>query len=111
MRSKRRVPDSQLQELVDRLFQSKRSEADAPVIISTAEGDYRSSVGRLLAQKRARLSALVDVALERERAVTVFLPADAYVGEVTSCESHGDRFTVELVLIQQRDRDTAYWSD
>jgi len=103
MRSRRRVPDSQLQKLVRRLLQSNRPETDTPVIISTTEGDYRSSVGRLLEHKAARVLVLVDNALEREREVTVFLPADAYIGEVVSCVPQGEQFTVELVLIQHRD--------
>jgi hypothetical protein len=59
-------------------------------------------VGRLLEHQGARVSALVDNALERERAVTIFLPANAYVGEVVSCVAQGKQFTVELVLIQYR---------
>ena len=102
MGSRRRVPDSQLRELVRRLLQSNRPEADTPVIISTTEGDC-SSVGRLLEHKGARVSALVDNALESELAVTVFLPANAYVGEVMSCVPKGEHFTVELTLIQLRD--------
>jgi hypothetical protein len=73
------------------------------VIISTTEGDYRSSVGRLLEHNGAWVSALVDGALERECPVTVFLPANAYVGEVVSCTPEGQQFTVELILIQHRD--------
>ncbi len=103
MRSRRRIPDSQLQELVRRLLRSSRPETDTPVIISTADGDYRSSVGRLLQHKGARVSALVDNALECERAVTVFLPANAYVGEVVNCTPQGQQFRIELILIQHRD--------
>lgn len=103
MRSRRRIPDSQLQKLVRRLLRSNRPEMDTPVIISTAEGDYCSSVGRLLEHKGARVSALVDNALERECPVTVFLPANAYVGEVVNCVPEGRQFTVELILIQHRD--------
>ena len=102
MRSRRRVPDSQLQKLVRRLLRTNRPETDTPVIISTTDGDYCSSVGRLLEHQGARVSALVDNALERERAVTIFLPANAYVGEVVSCVAQGKQFTVELVLIQYR---------
>jgi hypothetical protein len=65
------------------------------------EGDYCSSVGRLLERGGARVSALVDSALERERAVTVFLPENAYIGEVMSCIAQKEQFTVELLLIQQ----------
>src|ERR1019366_9028441 len=78
MRSRRRIRDSQLQKLVRRLLRSNRPETDTPVIISTTEGDYCSSVGRLLERVGARVSALVDIALERERAVTVFLPENSY---------------------------------
>ena len=85
-----------------RLLRTNRPETDTPVIIATTEGDYCSSVGRLLEHKGARVSALVDNALERERAVTIFLPANAYVGEVVSCVAQGKQFTVELVLIQYR---------
>ena len=101
-RSRRRVPDSQLQKLVDRLLRSNKPENDTPVIISTMGGKYCSSVGRLLHREGGRVSALVDIPLEREREVTVFLPENAYVAEVTNCVSSGKRFTVELVLIQYR---------
>jgi hypothetical protein len=103
MPSRRRIPDSQLQELVRRLLDSNRPEKDTPVIISTAEGDYCSSVGRLLEHKGAWLSALVDNELYRDRPVTVFLPENAYVGEVMKCVPRGKQFTVELTLIQYRD--------
>jgi hypothetical protein len=99
----RKIPDSQLQKLVRRLLRINRPDTDTPVIISTMEGGYCSSVGRLLERGGARASALVDIALERERAVTVFLPENAYVGEVVSCLPHGEQFTVELDLIQYRD--------
>jgi len=100
MRSRRSIPDSQLQKLVRRLLRINRPETDIPVMISTMDGDYYSSVGRLLHRGGARVSALVDIALERERAVTVFLPENAYLAEVTNCVAHGEQFTVELVLIQ-----------
>jgi hypothetical protein len=103
MRSRRRLPDSELQKLVHRLLQTNRPDTDIPVIISTMEGEYRSSVGRLLERGGARVSALVDTAVQRERAVTVFLPENAYIGEVVSCVARDEQFTVELVLIQQRD--------
>ncbi len=103
MRSRRRIPDSQLQKLVRRLLRSNAPDIDTPVIISTAEGDHCSSVGRLLDRGGARVSALVDVALERERAVTIFLPENAYIGEVLSCVAQGRQFTVELMLIQYQD--------
>ena len=101
--SRRRIPDSELQKLVSRLLQTNRPETDTPVIISTADGAYCSSVGRLVEHIGAQVSALVDNALERERAVTVFLPANAYVGEVVSCVPDGEKFAVELVLIQYHD--------
>ena len=103
MRSRRRLPDSELQKLVHRLLQTNRPDTDIPVIISTMEGEYRSSVGRLLERGGARVSALVDTAVQRERAVTVFLPENAYIGEVVSCVAQNGQFTVELMLIQQRD--------
>ena len=103
MRSRWRIPDSQLQKLVRRLLRSNRPDTDTPVIISTMEGEYCSSVGRLLERGGARVSALVDIALERERAVTVFLPENAYIGEVVSCVAQEKQFAVELILIQYRD--------
>jgi hypothetical protein len=103
MRSKRRISHSQLQELVRRLLRSNRPDTDTPVIISTMEGDFSSSVGRLLERGGARMSALVDIALERERAVTVFLPENAYIGEVASSVAQEKKFAVELLLIQYRD--------
>ena len=48
----------------------------------------------------ARVSALVDQALELERAVTLFLPENAYVAEVVKCQAEGKQFAVDLVLIQ-----------
>ena len=78
-------------------------ETDTPVIISPMEGEYFSSVGRLLERNHCRVSALVDRALERERAVTVFLPENAYVAEVMKCTAEGGQFTVELELIQYQD--------
>ena len=103
MSSRRRIPNSQLQKLVHRLLRSNRPETDTPVIISTVGGDYCSSVGRLLKREGGRVSALVDIPLEREREVTVFLPENAYVAEVTNCAENGKQFTIELVLIQYRD--------
>jgi len=100
MRSKRRIPDSQLQKLVRRLLRNNKPDIDIPVIISTVEGGYRSSVGRLLERGGARVSALVDIALERECAVTIFLPENAYLGEVVSCVVQGKQFAVEILLIQ-----------
>ena len=102
-RSRRRIPDGQLHQLVRRLLRSNQPDVDTPVIISTAEGKYFSSVGRLLERSHGRVSALVDHALERERAVTVFLPENAYVAEVVNCVSEGKQFTVELLLIQYQD--------
>lgn len=102
MRSRRRLPDGDLQRLVDRLLQGHRPNADVPVMISTMEGEYRSSVGRLLERGGARLSALVDTALQKERAVTVFLPENAYIGEVLNCSPRDGQFTVDLLLIQER---------
>ena len=104
MRRRRGFSHSQLHQLVRRLMRNSKSEAETAVIISTMEGDYRSSVGRLLERVGARVSARVDTHLERERAVTVFLPEHAYIGEVVSCVAQGNQFTVELLLIQYRDR-------
>ncbi|HEY4362010.1 MAG TPA: hypothetical protein VGN17_13620 [Bryobacteraceae bacterium] len=59
-------------------------------------------MGKLLERQGGRVSALVDVALAPECAVTVFLPENAYLGEVLSCAAEGERFAVELVLIQYR---------
>lgn len=102
MRSRRRPPDSELQNLVHRLLRINQTEADISVIISSMEGAYHSSVGRLLKRKGARVSALVDFPMERERAVKVFLPENAYVGEVVSCVADSEHFTIELNLIQQK---------
>jgi hypothetical protein len=102
MRSKKNS-NAQLRQLVQRLLRSTKPGVDTPVIVSTAEGDHQSAVGRLLERSGARVSAQVDVALERERAVTVFLPENAYLGEVVSCVPQGKRYTVELMLIQYRE--------
>jgi hypothetical protein len=97
------MPDSQLQMLVRRLLRSNQPDIDTPVIISPMEGKYYSSVGRLLERNHGHVSALVDQALELERAVTLYLPENAYVAEVVKCESQGKQFTVDLVLIQYQD--------
>ena len=34
--------------------------------------------------------------------MTVFLPANAYLGEVVNCVPQDGQFSIELVLIQQR---------
>jgi hypothetical protein len=102
-RLRRKIPDSQLQRLVRRLLRSNQPEIDIPVIISPMEGKYYSSVGRLLQREHGRVSALVDQALELERAVTLFLPENAYVAEVVKCQAEGKQFTVDLILIQYQD--------
>ena len=38
--------------------------------------------------------------MEREGEVTVFLPENAYVAEVSNCVAHEEQFKIELVLIQ-----------
>ena len=95
-RSPRRIPDSQLQKLVDRLLQSNKPETDTPVMISTIGGEYRSSVGRLLERAGALVSVVVDMPMEREYEVTVFLPENAYVAEVSNCVAYGEHFKIEL---------------
>ena len=102
-RSRRRIPDQQLHLLVRRLLRSNQPEIDTPVIISPMEGKYYSSVGRLLGRDHSRVSALVDQALDLERAVTLFLPENAYVAEVVKCEAAGKQFAVDLILIQYQD--------
>jgi len=99
-RSSKRVPDSQLHQLVQRLLRSNESDVDIPVIISPMEGKYYSSVGRMLVRDHGRVTALVDQAIDLERAVTLFLPENAYVAEVVKCQPEGKQFTVDLVLIQ-----------
>lgn len=102
-RLRRKIPDSQLQRLVRRLLRNNQPDIDTPVIISPVEGKYYSSVGRLLERNHGRVSALVDQALELERAVTLFLPENAYVAEVVKCQAEGKQFAVDLVLIQYRE--------
>ena|SRR5258708_7350182 len=102
-RSRRRIPDSQLHRLVRRLLRNTQPDVDTPVIISPLEGKYYSSVGRLLQRTHGPVTALVDQALELERAVTLFLPENAYVAEVVKCQAEGKQFTVDLVLIQYQD--------
>ncbi len=102
-RSRRKIPDSQLQHLVRRLLRTNQPDTDTPVIISPMEGEYFSSVGRLLERSHGRVLALVDHELARERAVTVFLPENAFVAEVMKCTADGEHFTVELELIQYQD--------
>jgi hypothetical protein len=69
-------------------------------MISTIGGEYRSSVGRLLERAGALVSAVVDMPMEREREVTVFLPDNAYLAEVSNCVPHEEQFKIELVLSQ-----------
>jgi len=102
-RSRQRIPDSQLHRLVRRLLRSNQPDVDIPVIISPMEGKYYSSVGRLLERDHGRVSVLVDHAIELERAVTLFLPENAYVAEVVKCQAEGKQFTVDLVLIQYQE--------
>jgi hypothetical protein len=99
---KHKIPDSRLQAIVRRVLRINRTEIDIPVIVSTTEGTHCCSVGRLLERGGARVSALMDVALEGARPVTIFLPENAYVGEVTSCVGQGDQFAVELALIMSQ---------
>jgi len=103
MRSRRRFPDSQLRKLVHRLLEVNKPGTDTPVIISTTEGEHCSSVGRLRERAGARVSAVVDRPMERDREVTVFLPENAYVAEVVSCVKEGRQFAVDVILIQFRD--------
>jgi hypothetical protein len=102
-RLRRRIPDSQLHRLVRRLLRSNQPDIDTPVIISPMEGKYYSAVGRLLHREHSRVSASVDQPLELERAVTLFLPENAYVAEVVKCQADGKQFTVDLILIQYQD--------
>jgi len=102
-RSRRKIPNSHLQRLVRRLLRHNQPDVDTPVIISPLEGKYYSSVGRLLDRNHGRVSALVDQALELERAVTLFLPENAYVAAVVKCQAEGKQFAVDLVLIQYQD--------
>ena len=102
-RSRRRIPDSQLHRLVRRLLRHNQPDIDTPVIISPVEGKYYSAVGRLLGRSHGRVSALVDQSLELERAVTLFLPENAFVAEVVKCQAEGKQFAVDLVLIQYQD--------
>jgi hypothetical protein len=101
--SPQKIPDNQLHQLVRRLLRTNQPDTDTPVIISPLEGEYFSSVGRLVERTNGSVSALVDQAVERERAVTVFLPENAYVAEVMKCTAHGAHFAVELELIQYQD--------
>ena len=48
------------------------------------------------------MSALVDVALAQDCAVTVFPPENTHVGEVVTCVEQGKQFAVELVPIQDQ---------
>ena len=57
-------------------------------------------MGRLLDRAGALVSAVVDMPMEREREVTVFLPENAYVAEVSNCVANEEQFKIELVLIQ-----------
>lgn len=102
MPSRRRPPDSQLRAIVGRVLKNNASDSDVPVIISTLDGEYSAAVGHLLNRDGARISALVDVAMERDRAVTVFLPENAYLGEILGCAEQGKQFSIELNLIQYR---------
>ena len=98
--SRSKVPDSQLQKLVRRLLRSNEPQYDTPVIITgPPEGNGVISVGRLLERKGAWVAALVDMPLEPESEVTVFLPGTVYLAEVVSCAGKRKRFTADLQLI------------
>ena len=99
-RSRSKIPDSQLQKLVRRLLRSNEPKNDTPIIITgPPEGARVVSVGRLLERKGAWAVALVDMPLEPESAVTVFLSDNTYVAEVVNCTRNRKRFTVDLQLI------------
>jgi hypothetical protein len=65
-------------------------------MISTIGGEYHSSVDRLLERAGALVSAVVDMPMERECEVTVFLPENAYVAEVSNCVDYGEHFKIDL---------------
>ena len=83
----RRIPNSQLKKLVRSLAPVNRLDSHIPVMISTIEGGC--ALGRLLDRGGARVSAVLNIALEQERAVTVFMPENAYMAEVTKCVAQG----------------------
>jgi hypothetical protein len=98
--SRGKIPDDQLQQLVRRLLRSNKPKNATPVIITgPLAGKRVLSVGRLLDCNGAWVAALVDLPLEPQSAVTVFLPANAYLAEVVSCTGERKRFRVELQLI------------
>jgi hypothetical protein len=100
-----KVSDGQLRELVQRLLRNSRSSADIPVIITDAnEGKSATSTGRVLDRRGGRVRVLVDTALDCDSAITAFLPEHAYLAEVVSCVAAGNKYTVELVLIQYRSK-------
>ena|ERR1051326_2835693 len=99
MRSSRTVSDARLHKPVRRL----RPKADAVIISADGEAsDQTVSSGRVLQRAGGRVSALVDQAVDRNCEIIVFLPEDAYLGEVVSFEATDSKYTVELVLIQYR---------
>jgi hypothetical protein len=48
---------------------------------------------------------LLSIGLATRMPTTVFLPDNAYFGEVVSCTRQRQPFTVQLILIQHRDND------
>jgi hypothetical protein len=98
MPSESHYGESELRALVKRLLRSNKPRTDTPIIISTVEGDYHSSVGRVLKREGTHVQALVDAALERGRAVKIFLPKSIYVAEVEKCASHKTLFKIDLAL-------------
>ena len=99
-RSRSKIPDSQLQKLAQRLLRGNEPKSDTPIIITgPPEGNRVISVGRLLERKGAWVAALVDMPLDPESEVTVFLPGNVYLAEVVSCVGKRTRFTADLQLI------------
>jgi len=104
MRQRRNISDRQLRTVAARLLRTTDSQDNAPVIISGAVQQEKSAiaVGHVLSKTRAKVTALVDTALNAESAVTVFLVNDTYLGEVISCDPDGPQFAIEVLLSQYK---------
>src|SRR5262245_54219109 len=104
MRLRGTISDRQLHALVKRLLGSHQSKTHTPVIISAGRPRHNRtiSIGRVISRTGGRVCAVVDTALVTGSAITVFLPDNAYLGEVLSCVPDGSKHAVELLLIQYK---------
>ena len=105
MRLYRGVSEGDLNKLVRRVLRNTRSRKTIPVIVSGVNGNHEPavSIGRVLSRDGAQIHALVDAALAPGAVITVFLPGQAFLGEIVTCTVARRRYSVALCLIQHKD--------